>query len=237
MLDQNSPLRKLPHGLPAKQIVFLDALRVSAEIAGQAYDELIAEIRLFGDKSESDRKGNSVRAVRHAWTFIDAVHRFRVVLQQTPHVKHNHVYELFMRRTETVTEMRNKAQHLNHELARIAERGQGAYGTLTWVLGVGEDRVPRPMMINVGTAYGRVVGPVVDFEERLPIGELRRVRLELADGLLTLSETWEHVHSMVRSLEAPLAEFAEGKGAYGSDQVMSFDFVPVKVDHPEEGDI
>ena len=173
MLDQNSPLRKLPHGLPAKQIVFVDALRVSAEIAGQAYDELIAEIRLFGDKSESDRKGNSVRAVRHAWTFIDAVHRFRVVLQQTPHVKHNHVYELFMRRTETVTEMRNKAQHLNHELARIAERGQGAYGTLTWVLGVGEDRVPRPMMINVGTAYGRVVGPVVDFEERLPIGGKR----------------------------------------------------------------
>ncbi len=227
MIDKDSPLRKLPHGLSKKQIVFFDALRVSAEIAGQAYDDLLGELCLLGKESESDQPRNFVRVIRHTWTCVDALHRFRVVLQQTPRIKHNHVYELFMRRTETVTEMRNKAQHLNQELAGIAERSQGAYGTLTWVLGLGEDRVPKPMMLNIGTAYGRIVGPVIDFQERLPIHEIRRVRLELADRLLTLSDAHEHLASMVRSLEAPLAEFAEGKPRYGSDQFMNFDLIPV----------
>ncbi len=227
MIDQNSPLRQLPHGLSAKQIVFFDALRVSAEITGQAYGDVLGELRLLGTESKPDQPRNFVRVIRHTWTFVDAVHRFRVVLQQTPRIKHNHVYELFMRRTETVTEMRNKAQHLNQELAGIAERSQGAYGTLTWVVGAGEDRVPKLLMLNIGTAYGRVVGPVIDFEERLEIGEIRRVRLELADRLLTLSDAHEHLASMVRSLEAPVADLAKGTPRYASDQLINFDLIPV----------
>ena len=178
-----------------------------------------------------------MRVIRHTWTFVDAVHRFRVVLQQTPRIKHNHVYELFRRRTETVTEMRNKAQHLNQALAGIAERSQGAYGTLTWIVGAGEDRVPKSMMLNIGTAYGRVVGPVIDFQERLSIREIHRVRLELADRLLTLSDVREHLASMVRSLEAPVAEFAKGRVRYGSDQFMNFDLIPVDEDLGAREDI
>ena len=125
MIDQDSPLRQLPHGLSAKQIVFLDALRVSAEIAGQAYDDLLGELRLLGKEADPDRPRNFVRVIRHTWTFVDAVHRFRVVLQQTPGITHNDVYELFTRRTKTVTEMRDKAQHLDENLAGIARRSQG----------------------------------------------------------------------------------------------------------------
>ena len=221
MIDHDSPLRLLPHGLNKKQIVFFDALRVSAEIAGQAYDDLLGELCLLGKKPKPDQPRNYVRAVRHAWTCVDALHRFRVILRHTPDIRHNHVYELFMRRTEPVTEMRNKAQHLNNELAGIAERSQGAYGTLTWVLGAGEDRVPQPMILNIGAAYGCVVGPMIDLQERLPIDEIRRVRLELADRLLTLSDAHEHLASMVRGLEAPLAEFAEGKPRYAFDQFIN----------------
>jgi len=227
MIDQNSPLRQLPHELSAKQIVFLDALRVSAEIAGQAYSDLLSELRLLETEPKPDQPRNFVRVIRHTWTFVDAVHRFRVVLQQTPRVKHNHVYELFMRRTETVTEIRNKAQHLNQELAGIAKRNQGAYGTLTWVVGAGEDHVPKPRMLNIGTAYGRVVGPMTDFEERLAIGDIYRVQLELADRLLTLSDAHEHLASIVRSLEAPVADLAKGKSRYSSDQFIKFDLIPV----------
>ncbi|MEA1900468.1 MAG: hypothetical protein U9N47_06870 [Thermodesulfobacteriota bacterium] len=227
MIDKDSPLRKLPHGLSAKQIVFFDALRVSAEIAGQAYDDLVSGLHLLGEGAKRDQPPNFVGIIRHAWTFVDAAHRFRVVLQQTPSIKHNHVYKLFMRRTNTVTKMRDNAQHLNQNLDGIAERSQGAYGTLTWVLGVGEDSVPKPMMLNIGTAYGRVVGPEIDFQEQLPIGEIHRVRLELADRFLMLSDVYEHLASMVRSLVAPLADFAEGKPRYGSDQFINFNLTPV----------
>ena len=171
MLSEDSVLRKLPHGLPKKQIVFLDALRVSAEIARQSYDDLFAELRVLGEKGDPERPKNFLSAIRHTWTFVDSVHRFRVVLQQAPGIKHNHVYELFMRRTECVTDMRNTAQHLNQQLPGIAQRSQGAYGTLTWVLGAGDDCVPKPLMLNIGTAYGNVIGPVTDlghpFEEFL----------------------------------------------------------------------
>ena len=213
IISQDSPLRRLPHGLGAKRIVFLDALRVSAEIAGQAYEDLVGELRLLGKQPKSDQT-RKVRVVRHAWTFVDAVHRFRVVLRQAPGIRHNHVYELFMRRTKIVTDMRNKAQHLNRELAGIAKRSQGAYGTLTWVLGAGEHRVPKPVMLNIGSAYGRVVGPVTDLHERLPDGELHRVRLELADCLLMLPEAHEHLSSLVRSLEAPVASSPWQKGLF-----------------------
>ena len=231
MIDPDSPMRQLPHGLDAKQIVFFDALRISAEIAGQAYDDMFTELRLLETEAKPDQPRNFVRVIRHTWTFVDAVHRFRVVLQQTPRIKHNHAYELFMRRTEPVTEMRNAAQHLNQVLPNIAAQSQGAYGTLTWVLGAGEDRVPKPLMLNIGTAYGRVVGPVIDFEERLPVGKIRRVRLELADQLLILSDVYEYLTSMIRSLEPPLAEFAEGKPKYAADQFVNFNLIPVN----EEG--
>ena len=233
MLSENSVFRKLPHGLSKDQIVFLDALRVSAEIAQQSYDELLAELREFSKKDHLPGKRNFVTAIRHTWTVVDAVHRFRVVLQQAPRIKHNHVYELFMRRTKAVTEMRNTAQHLNQRLQGIAKRSQGAYGTLTWIVGAGQDQVQRPFMLNIGTAYGRVVGPVVDFEERLPVGEIRRIRLELADRFLLLSDTQESLASMIRSLEGALSSVAEGKERFGSDQLMGFDFVPVSEDRKD----
>ena len=228
MLAKDSPLRRLPHGLSAKQIVFFDALRVSAEIAGQAYDDLLSELNVLCTEPDPSRPRNFVVVVRHAWTFVDAVHRFRSVLQQAPGIKHNHVYELFMRRTASLTEMRNTAQHLNHHLASIAERSQGAYGTLKWVVGKGEGDVPRPMMLNIGAAYGRVLSPVIDLEERLPEDGVHRIQLELADRLLTLSDVQDHLTSIVRSLEGPLAEFAEGKQRYGSDQFVKFELSPVQ---------
>lgn len=237
MLSEDSVLRRLPHGLSKRQIVFLDALRVSAEIAQQSYDCLLAELQVLSRNDDPDRRRNCISAIRHTWTLVDAVHRFRVVLQNAPGIKHNHVYELFMRGTEGVTTIRNAAQHLNHELAGIAQRSQGAYGTLTWIVGAGEDQVPKPFMLNIGTAYGCVVGPMSDFEERVPVSEIRRVRLELADRLLLLSDPYESVVSMVRSLESALSGFADGRERFGSDQLMGFRFVALGEDPEVSKDI
>ena len=96
MLKKDSPLRRLPHGFSARQIVYFDALRLSAEIADQAYGELLTEVQALSRLLENpDGTRDPIGAVRHAWSFIDALHRFRAVLQQTPGVEHNHVYELF----------------------------------------------------------------------------------------------------------------------------------------------
>lgn len=222
IVSKDSPLRALPRGLSEKQIVAFDALRVSAEIAGQAYDELLSELRTLQAEPDPAQPKNLVVAVRHAWTFVDAVHRFRSVLEQARGIEHNHVYELFIRGTKSVKEMRNTAQHLNQHLGGIADRRQGAYGTLAWVVGAGETQVPKPMLLNVGTNYGIVRGPMMDFEERLPAGEIHRLQLELADRLLMLSDARDRLASIVRSLEGALAKIAEGKPRYESDQFFGF---------------
>ena len=227
MLSEDSVLRKLPHGLSKKQIVFLDALRVSAEIAHRSYDDVFVELQVLGENGDPERPKNLLDAIRHTWTFVDSVHRFRVVLQQAPGIRHNYVYELFIRKTKCVTNMRDTAQHLYEKLPGIAERSQGAYGTLTWVLGAGDDCVPKALMLNIGTAYGQVIGPITDLEERLPIGEIRRVRLELGERFLLLSDTYKRLGSMVQSIEGAVSELAEGKERFGSDQLIGFNLVPM----------
>ena len=188
-------------------------------------------------EAEVEKSKDFVSVMRHAWTFIDAVHRFRTVLSMTPGIKHNHIYELFIRRTVIVTEMRNIAQHLDQELDKIAEKSQGAYGTLSWVVGTGDEIPPEPQMLNLGTAYGRVVGPVTDVQERLPVGEIHRIRLELSNRLLMLSDVFLHLSEMVKSFEGPLVSFAEGKDRFGSDQFIKFNLIPVVEEAFSEEDI
>jgi len=233
MLKKDSPLRQLPRGLSARQIVYLDALRLSAEIADQAYGELVTEVQTLSALSECpDGTHDPVPAVRHAWSFIDSLHRFRAVLQQAPGVKHNSVYELFMRQTDPAKRMRDVAQHLNNELSGIAERAQGAYGTLTWVVGAGDDLVPTACMVNAGTAYGRVLGPVTDFEERLPSGEIHHLRIELGKRVLMISDAHGHLVSLVRSFEAAIGKLADRNQRYGSDQVFNLTFRHAQQDAP-----
>jgi len=227
MINENSSLRRLPRKLGANQIVFFDALRISAEIANLAYNDLLRNLEILSLKTDRHESTIFVDTVRHSWTFIDSVHRFRIVLQQAPGIKHNHIYKLFMRQTEDVTGMRNNAQHLNQELVGISKRGQGAYGTLTWVLGKGDTDVPQPMILNIGTAYGRIVGPETDFLERLPENQINKIRLELASHYLILSEIYKHLDTMVRSLEATMSDFAKDQNTYNSDQFIKFELKPI----------
>ncbi len=225
MISEDSPLRKLPHGLNPKQIVFLDALRISAEIAGQAYEELMNDLRLLSKKT-SDQSPNYVRVVRNAWTLVDAVHRFRAVLRQMPGIEHNEVFELFMRRTEKVEGMRNATQHLNNELDGIARRKQGAYGTLTWVVGAGDERPVTMYGLNLGATYGGFATSVVKPGEHIPSGDIQRVRLELANRRTNLADIRDHVYDFVQSIEGSLAEEFAGKARYGADMFVGFEVTP-----------
>ena len=58
MIKQNSLLKCLPHDLGKKQIVFLDALRLSAEMAGQACEDLICELNKLGSGEEANERRN-----------------------------------------------------------------------------------------------------------------------------------------------------------------------------------
>jgi len=135
MIKQNSLLKRLPHGLGKRQIVFLDALRLSAEMAGQAYEDLICELNKLGSGEGANERRNFVTPVRHAWGIVDAVHRF---------------------------------------------------------------------------------------------GEIHRVRLELANHLLILSDVILYLAEMFHSLEKSIEKFAAGKERFNTDRLVHFKFLPIE---------
>jgi hypothetical protein len=232
----------MPVDMPRRQILYLDALRLSAEMADAAFNRL--QDLLLGITAERDAEltGNSERggsvpthkvisAMLDAYSFIDAIHRFRELLQVTPGVKHNAPYELFMRQTKDVRELRHIVQHLNREVDRIAQEGWAALGTLTW-LGPSAvpDGPPSAYILQAGTFYAGqcTLGPWIDRYSSLPKGEIADIGVLTAGLRVNLSTITDNLRSIVQSLEGPLRKFAADKERFGSDCLAAFDLIPVE---------
>lgn len=114
MISQESILRRLPKTLPRRQILNLDGLRLSAEMAGIAFESLSDLLHELSQPKETrgplgDRV---VRALMYTYSVVDSIHRFRELLMVFRGLKHNDVYELFIRQTKEVETLRNIVQHL-----------------------------------------------------------------------------------------------------------------------------
>ncbi|MEX2091628.1 MAG: hypothetical protein WD971_03075 [Pirellulales bacterium] len=240
-IEPHSPFRRVPVDLPRRQILYFDALRISAEIADTAFNRLHRLLADISDKRHNEvncdhndlfspQAQNAVPAMLDAYSFIDSVHRFREVLQITPGLRHNAPFELFMRRTSGVKELRNIVQHLNRHVDRIAHEGWAALGTLTWL---GPSAVtngpPSAYVLQAGTFYSNQLtnGPVLDISSSLQIGEIADISLLTAGLRVNLSTNINSLRSIIRSLEGPLEEFATGKERFGSDVLMAFALTPV----------
>ena len=231
LVSQDSPFRRLPATLPRRVILHLDGLRLCAEIVDLAYQRLLTVVReITYDKLPLD--GRQVAAMSDAWVIIDSTHRFRLILAGTPGLKHNHVFELFMRTTATVEDLRHVIQHLNKEVDRIAQARQAVLGTLTWLgASPGPDAPPSAKVLTVGSEYPDKVtfGPMMDLESSLPPNAIEQIELALGKHKVDLPTVVARVGGMIRSLATPLAEYAQDKPRLGSDRLLTFELTPVEV--------
>jgi len=123
MLSAESPLRRLPVDLPRRQVMFTDALRLSAEMAALSFRNLEDLLKaLVVEKRPDGVKGVAVEAIVLAYGVVDAANRFREVLRSFPGLKQNAVFQLFIRQTAAVESLRDVIQHLNRELRSIGEQ-------------------------------------------------------------------------------------------------------------------
>jgi hypothetical protein len=100
MVSADSPLRRLPVDLPRRQVMFTDALRLSAEMAALSFQNLEDLLKaLVVEKRRDGVKGVAVEAIVHAYGVVDAANRFREVLRSFPGMKQNAVFQLFIRQT------------------------------------------------------------------------------------------------------------------------------------------
>ena len=208
-------------GLPRRQAMFTDALRLSAEMAAFAYRNLESLLKeLVAEKPRDSVKGVAVEAIIHAYGVVDAANRFREVLRSFPGLKQNAVFQLFIRQTEAVESLRDVIQHLNRELRSIGEQQSAPLGSITW-LGPSrnEKSPPTAWVLQPGSFYrGQVTfGPMMDLEARIPLGEIRQVHLVTSGVRVDLSDTIERIRIMITSLEPSVREHASGKELLGSD--------------------
>lgn len=239
MISSESPFRRLPIDLPRRQILYLDALRLSAEMAAIAFQRLNALLMHLSEKGAEPLGDGAVRALVDAYSVVDSAHRFREVLRVTPGLKHNAGFELFMRRTQAIEKIRDVVQHLNREVDAIAQSGRAALGTVTWL---GPPKVPgsppTAWALQAGTLYANQMtfGPMIDLESTLTSGEFLDVSLSTLGVTLNLSKLVAHAQAMVQSLEPSLQEYAAEKERFGSDQLFSVSLVPVNKDSNLSGE-
>ena len=231
MLSADSPLRRLPADLPRRQILFTDALRLSAEMAGLSFQNLEDLLKsLVVEKGRDNVKGVAVEAVVHAYGVVDAANRFRAVLRNSPGLKQNTQFQLFMRQTVSVESLRNVIQHLNVELRSIGEQQSAPLGTITWLgPSPNEESPPTSWVLQPGSFYrGQVtVGPMMDLESRMPLGQIGHVHLVSSGVHVDLSDTVERIRVMITSLEPAVRERALGKKLLGTDVLQHHTLTPI----------
>jgi len=231
MLSPESPFRRLPVNLPRRQVMFADALRLSAEMAAYSYQNLE---RLLKDLVLRDRteqiEGATIQAIVNAYGVIDAANRFREVLRRFPGLKKNAVFRVFKRATASVEALRNVIQHINSELHDIGDKKSSALGTLTW-LGPSEnnDSPPTAWILQPGSSYpGEIThGPMIDLDAQVAPGEISQIHLVTSGARVDLPDVIKRIGSMIKSLEPSMKEQSSGKELMGSDALMHFSLTPI----------
>lgn len=230
MLSAESPLRRLPVDFPRRQVMFTDALRLSAEMAALSFRNLEDLLKaLVVEKRPDGVKGVAVEAFVHAYGVVDAANRFREVLRSFPGLKQNAVFQLFIRQTAAVESLRDLIQHLNRELRSIGEQQSAPLGTITWLgPSPNEESPPTAWILQPGSFYrGQVTfGPMMDLEAKIPLGEIGQIHLVTSGVRVDLSDTVERIRIMITSLEPSVREHASGKQLLGSGALMHFTLTP-----------
>lgn len=141
LLGRDSVLRQIPVNLPPKQALFLDGIRHAVEIMDVAYCRLSDSLTHFAlhppvSEEFADR---SAHAFLDAWSFVDAVDRFRMLYTQMPGIKFGAVkvgIPSLREVTEDFRNLRNVADHLAQRADLVVSQNGAALGELTWLTGV-----------------------------------------------------------------------------------------------------
>src|SRR5437588_1710102 len=127
-----SPRRNPPPELGRRQVLVLDGLRYSVEMADVAYrrlDEGLAQIH-FGAGEIGPRAIASL--MLDAWSIVDSVHRFVDFAGEMKGLKQGVWFELLRRRTTDALDLRNDVQHLVGHIRDLASNGGQLWGYLSW---------------------------------------------------------------------------------------------------------
>jgi hypothetical protein len=213
ILNDKSPFRQLPAGLPREQILFLDGIRYSIEITALAYGRLWANTAAMS-KAMADQVGvqdlhSYTAALSDAWTMIDSTHRLRELIWDMPGLaKKQRSVELrkFRGSTASIETLRHKVQHLKGEIRALAGTDQPVWGILSWVsLFEEQPDIVRICRLAAGT-LSPYFGPPTKLEKMWLTPPVDRLELTAHGISVSLTGTYQAVERVARALEEALQE-------------------------------
>lgn len=226
IIGEDSPLRRLPAALDRKQVLFLDGIRYSVNMADLAYSRLQQTLYRLA-MSQQDYDGfdlDVLSAVQDAWSIVDSLHRLRGLLRQTPRFKQKSPdMRVFMQHTEKVEDLRNAVQHLNHEIDKLVGANQTVWGSLSWFAIASPSSTSGQIgLLVAGTVFTSEGHPMVNPVEKQLHSLVDLVTLTAYGHSLDLSNAMRHVERRIKSLEDQLKDqFAGLPVAYGELLVVA----------------
>jgi len=226
LVPLDSPLRRLPIGLDRQQTLFIDGLRISAEILDLAYSRLIQTLFRLAepDCTKEERAIGIISAVGDAWSIVDSTHRIRRLLRRMPRVKKKGpALQVFFRATFDADALRHVIQHLDEKVTGILALGAPVWGTLQWLVLLDRKTfLMRTSTIAPGTAFD------AEHPVQNPAGKTMRATVDhvilTANGVsIDLSDVFYEVKKMVGRMESTLANRFSNLPAYGADLLTTLE--------------
>ena len=239
LLDENSPLLRLPSTLPASQLSFLDGIRLTAEMYHLSYTRLLVQLESVSSQIgiSGEVKFDTACIFLDAWSMVDSLNRFRTLVAQLPGLKQKQpTVRLFMDETLGVEALRNIVQHLRQELHSMTVAGMPVLGSLHWLY-IAEKRPLRIrscLMIagRVQTGRYQILDPAgKEFSEAVGY-----VTLRCKSSELSLAKCYGVCRRLLKDIERWIENSVGNSAAIGGDFFSATDFefpdAITRVDNP-----
>jgi hypothetical protein len=209
--------------LPRRQVLFIDGLRLSAQMAAGSL-ELLENLLSAADATDASAKVVPVRALIHAYGVVDAIHRFREMTRNMPGLRKDAGYTLLLQRTQPAEDIRHHLQHLNQELESVEAQRAPALGVVTWLRGSSTPGVLVHTLVAVpGTFYSEAefASGVIDRESLPPPDVITNIRLVAGHHDVDLDSLVGAAFAFMDGIAPSLQVTAAGKQRLGCDMVVS----------------
>ncbi len=216
LVSKESPLRKIPYALNRREALFIDGIRFTFEMIDVAYVRLLYILEQITIDEPFRKAHPMAEAFMEAWSIIDSIHRLRCLINQIPGIKQKELphRKIFLNKTKDIEEFRHTIQHLNNDIAKLADQNEPAWGTLSWFtitdLFEGEGGSGNSfqgiksgcncLMISgsvvVGKPYKTTLPTEMTFKEKVNL-----ITLKSGGRSLSISDIFEYVKELKEALE------------------------------------
>jgi len=217
LVSKNSPLRQIPYALDRKQALFLDGIRFTFEMVDVAYVRLLYILENITTDDSFREVHPMAEPFMEAWSIVDSIYRLRCLIDQTPGIKQKELPQrrIFLDKTKNIESFRHTIQHLNNDIAKLAEQDEPTWGTLSWFaiadLYKNENDSDKNLQsiksgcwclmisgsVVVGKPYKTKIPQEMNFEEKINL-----ITLKSGDRSLSISNIFNYVRNFKEAIES-----------------------------------